>query len=401
MSMSSAHPPPKLPRNVWLLGFASLLNDIASEMIYPLLPHFLLAVLGGSRQFLGIIEGAAESLASLLKLGAGAWSDRVGKRKNLAVAGYAIAAVARPLIGLAAAPWHALALRLADRFGKGIRTAPRDALIADSTDESIRGRAFGFHRGMDHLGAAIGPLLAMLFLWLWPGHLRTMFVLTLMPGLAVVALLVFGLREPPPAAPPAEQPLVWTLRPFGANFRVFLATLVLFTLGNSSDAFLLVRAGELGVPQHLLPLLWFAFHVVKSSGNIAGGALVDRAGPRLPLAAGWLAYAAIYLGFAFATSAWHVWTLFLGYGIYYALAEPAEKTLVAQLAGPEHKGLAFGWYNLAIGIAALPASVIFGILYQQLGPVVAFGSGAGLALGALGLLNFVRLTGDTGNKPNT
>lgn len=385
---------PRLPRNVWLLGFASLLNDIASEMIFPLLPNFLLGVLGGSKQFLGIIEGAAESLASLLKLFAGAWSDRVGKRKNLAVAGYAVAAIARPLLGVATAPWHALGLRLADRFGKGIRTAPRDALIADSTDEGMRGRAFGLHRGMDHLGAAIGPVLAMLFLWLWPGHLRTMFVLTFLPGLAVVALLVVGLREPPHVALPAEKPLEWTLQPFGANFRVFLAALILFTLGNSSDAFLLVRAGELGVPQYLLPLLWFAFHVVKSSGNMAGGALVDRAGPRMPLAAGWLAYAAIYLGFAFASSAWHVWTLFLGYGIYYALAEPAEKTLVAQLAGEQHKGLAFGWYNLAIGIAALPASVIFGILYQQLGPVVAFGSGAGLALGALGLLLLGRTLND-------
>lgn len=390
--MTTGDPPPvaKLPRNVWLLGFVSLLNDIASEMIYPLLPQFLLGVLHGSKQNLGVIEGAAESLASLLKLFAGAWSDRVGKRKSLAVAGYAIAAIARPLIGVASAPWHVLSLRLADRFGKGIRTAPRDALIADSTDESLRGRAFGLHRGMDHLGAAIGPLAAMLFLWLWPRHLRTMFVLTLIPGLAVVALLVFGLRKAPHTAPPAEKPLEWTLRPFGANFRVFLAALVLFTLGNSSDAFLLVRAGELGVPQYLLPLLWFAFHAFKSSGNMASGALVDRIGPRLPLAAGWLAYAAIYLGFAFAGSAWHVWTLFLGYGIYYALAEPAEKTLVAELAGPEHKGLAFGWYNLAIGIAALPASVAFGILYQQLGPVVAFGSGAGLALAALVLLIFIR-----------
>ncbi len=387
---------PKLPRNVWLLGFASLINDIASEMIYPLLPQFLLGVLQGSKQYLGIIEGTAESLASLLKLFAGAWSERVGKRKNLAVAGYAIAALARPLIGLATVPWHAFALRLADRFGKGIRTAPRDALIADSTDETLRGRAFGFHRGMDHLGAALGPLVAMAFLWFWPGHLRTLFILALIPGLAVVALLVFGLREPPHAAPSAEKPLEWTLRPFNANFRIFLAALVLFTLGNSSDAFLLVRAGELGVPQHLLPLLWLAFHVVKSSGNMVGGALVDRAGPRMPLAAGWLVYAAIYVGFAIAASAWHVWTLFLGYGIYYALAEPAEKTLVAQLAGPQFKGLAFGWYNLAIGIGALPASVIFGILYQQLGPVAAFGSGAGLAIGALALLIFVRPRRDIG-----
>ena len=377
---------PKLPRNVWLLGFVSLLNDIASEMIYPLLPEFLGKLPGGGKQFLGILEGAAESLASLLKLFAGAWSDRAGKRKHLAVLGYVLAALARPLIGIVTAPWQALVLRLTDRVGKGIRTAPRDALIADSTDEGLRGRAFGFHRGMDHLGAAIGPALATLFLWLWPGNLRTLFLLTVIPGLAVVALLVFGLREPPRSEPVRREPLRLTLAPLGRDFRVFLAALVLFTLGNSSDLFLLVRARELGVPQFLIPMLWLVFHLVKSGGNMLSGGLVDRVGPRLPLAAGWLLYAAVYLAFAFATAAWQAWGLFVAYGIYYALAEPAEKTLVAQLASPQHKGLAFGWYNLAIGIAALPASVAFGFVYQRFGPLAAFGSGAGLALGALGML---------------
>src|SRR5262245_57821323 len=186
MAAPNSPPKPRLPRNVWILGLASLLNDIASEMIYPLLPEFLGKLPGGGKEFLGILEGAAESLASVLKLWAGAWSDRARRRGTLAIAGYALAAVARPLIGSITAPWQALVLRLTDRFGKGIRTAPRDALIAESTDESIRGRAFGFHRGMDHLGAAIGPALATLFLWLWPGHFRTMFLLTLIPGLAVV-----------------------------------------------------------------------------------------------------------------------------------------------------------------------------------------------------------------------
>ena len=395
--MTTADPPPaaKLPRNVWLLGLVSLLNDIASEMIYPLLPEFLGKLPGGGKQFLGILEGTAESLASLLKLYAGAWSDQIGKRKHLAVVGYGMAALARPLIGIVSASWQVLVLRLTDRIGKGIRTAPRDALIADSTGPAIRGWAFGFHRGMDHLGAAIGPALATLFLWLWPGQLRSLFLLTLLPGLAVVALLLLGLREPPRTEAPKHEPLKLTLAPFGRDFRLFLGALVLFTLGNSSDLFLLVRARELGVPQYLIPALWLVFHLVKSGGNLLAGGLVDRVGPRIPLLGGWLFYAAIYLAFAAATAAWQAWALFIAYGIYYALTEPAEKTLVTQLAGPGRKGLAFGWFNLAIGISALPASAVFGFLYQRFGPLVAFGSGAALAGLAAILLAQVRVKPDS------
>lgn len=371
------------------MGFASLLNDIASEMIYPLLGEFLLSI-GGTKSFVGLLEGAAESLASFLKLFAGAWSDRVGQRRHLAIAGYVLAALARPVMGMVAAPWQALGLRLADRVGKGIRTSPRDALIADSTPQELRGRAFGFHRSMDHLGAAIGPLLATAFLYFWPGQLRPLFLVTIVPGLAVVGLLAIGLKEPPRAAPPAQKPLRLSLAPFDGRFRTFLAALFLFTLGNSTDMFLLVRASELGVPQYLLPMLWLVFHVVKSSGNLAGGGLVDRVGPRWPLVSGWLIYAVVYASFAAASQAWHAWVLFCVYGLYYAVAEPAEKTLVTQLGGAEHQGLAFGWYHFAIGIAALPASVLFGLLYQRLGATVAFSTGAGLALAALAVLLFVR-----------
>jgi MFS family permease len=258
-------------------------------------------------------------------------------------------------------------------------------MIADSTIPEMRGRAVGFHRAMDHLGAAIGPILAAVFLWCWPGELRTLFLLTLLPGTIVVGLLVLGLREVKTTGPAeAVPPLV--LQPFDSRFRLLLLALVVFTLGNSSDAFLLVRAGELGVSTAMLPLLWFAFHVVKSVGNVLMGGLVDRVGPRWPLFAGWFLYAGVYIGFGLATNAWHVWTLFLVYGVFYALTEPAEKTLVANLAGPERKGLAFGWYNFAIGSVALPSSLIFGALYERFGPIIAFGWGAGLSLVAILML---------------
>ena len=378
--------PRRLPQNVKLLGWASLLNDVASEMIFPLLPQFLISVLGGNRFYLGIIEGAADSASSLVKLWSGRQSDRGGGRKRLVVFGYALAAIARPLTGILAFPWQLFGVRIADRIGKGIRTSPRDALIADSTEPDIRGRAFGFHRGMDHLGAAVGPLLAAAFLYFWSDGLREMFLLTLVPGVAVVVLLMFGLREPAAAKVAAQQRHTWTLRPFDRRFRLYLLALVIFTLGNSSDAFLLVRAGELGVATWLLPILWCVFHVVKSAGNLLGGRVVDRWGPRPMILIGWLYYAGVYLAFALATAAWQVWALFVAYAIFYAVTEPAEKTLVANLVGPENRGLAYGWFNCAVGIATLPASLAFGALYQTCGPLAAFGSGAGLALVAAILL---------------
>jgi len=378
-----------LPRNVKLLGWASCLNDIASEMIFPLLPQFLITVLGGNRFYLGIIEGVAESASSLLKLGAGAWTDRAGKRRGFVIFGYALAAVSRPVIGTVTAPWQLFFARTADRVGKGIRTSPRDALIADSTTPDFRGRAFGFHRAMDNLGAAVGPLLATAFLWFWPDELRMLFLLTLLPGLIVVGMLVMGLQETV-ATEQTETRFQLSLKPFDRNFRLYLLTLLVFTLGNSSDAFLLIRAGELGVPTTFLPLLWFVFHIVKSGGNLLVGKFVDRIGPRKPMFIGWFIYAGVYIAFGLATAAWHAWALFLAYGVFYAFTEPAEKTFVANLVSPERKGLAFGWYNFSIGVAALPSSLIFGALYQEFGPLVAFGWGAGLALIAACLLTAVK-----------
>lgn len=385
-------PPPPLPRNVKLLGLTSLLNDVASEMIFPLLPAFVKSLPGGNVFHLGLIEGVADSAASLLKLLSGALSDRSGRRKGFVVFGYTAAALARPAIAVVLAPWHLVLVRLAERIGKGVRTAPRDALIADSTEHGVRGRAFGFHRAMDHLGAAIGPLLAAAWLAWGPSDassLRWLFAASLAPGLVVVAIVMFGLRETRRAPEPIERSSSASA-PFGAGFWVYLTALVVFTLGNSSDAFLLWRAEELGVAKPLLPILWCVFHIAKSGGNLLAGRLVDKIGPRPMIFGGWLLYAVIYLAFAFATSAWHVWGLFLAYAVFYAVTEPSEKTLVASLAADENRGQAFGWFNAALGIAALPASLGFGWLYKSWGPEAAFGSGAGLALLAALILLGVR-----------
>jgi MFS family permease len=375
----------RLPRNVLILGATSLVNDIASEMVFPLLPAFLISVLHGNRFSLGVIEGIADSTASFLKLISGGWSDRMRSRRGFVLLGYGVAVLTRPLLGLIHAPWQLAVLRATDRFGKGVRTSPRDALIADSTDPSMRGRAFGFHRAMDHLGAAIGPLLAAGFLWLWPDQFQTLFLWTLLPGLLVLALLLFGLRDVPAAHPAPRRPPL-TLAPFDRRFRLFLLSLFVFTLGNSSDAFLLLRAGELGVPTPALPLLWCAFHIAKSSGNWLVGPWVDRWGGRPFILSGWIVYAVIYLGFGLADTAWQAAAFFIAYAVFYALTEPAEKTLVVQLAGSERKGLAYGWYHFANGISTLPASLFFGFLYQRWGALIAFGSGAAFALVAAGIL---------------
>jgi MFS family permease len=376
---------PPLPANVKCLGAASLANDVSSEMIFPLLPKFLLSVLGGSYIYLGLIEGIADSAASLLRLATGRWSDQAGRRKGFVVAGYALAAAVRPLLALINAPWQLLALRATDRVGKGVRTAPRDALVADSTPPEYRGRAFGFHRAMDHLGAAIGPILAAGFLWLYPEHYRTLFFIASVPALLAVVFLAIALREPDVSARP-DDPARGEARPFGRGFWLFLLAVGVFTLGHASDAFLLVRAGELGLATAALPLLWLVFHLVKSGGSWLLGGAVDRFGPRPLLLAGWLVHAAVYLAFGLASAAWQAWALFVPFGLYHALAEPAEKTLVAELTGDETKGLAYGWHGTVVGILTFPAGLLFGAIYQGFGALAAFAAGASLSLVAVAAL---------------
>ena len=377
-----------------VLAAVSFLTDASSEIIYPLLPIFLTTVLGAGASAVGAIEGAAETTSALLKLASGWWSDRVSRRKPLVVAGYALASFARPLVALAQSATEVLFIRLTDRVGKGVRGAPRDALIAESVDPAIRGRAFGFHRAADHAGAVVGPLIAFALMQWEQVPLRTVFLLAAIPGVLSVIVLVAGVRETPRTVhvAPAADAKAPRLRgvPLGRPFWTFFASVLLFTLGNSTDAFLILRANQLGVSVALVPVLWAALHVVKSAASMPGGVLSDRFGRKPVILAGWAVYGAVYFAFGRATEAWHAWALFLAYGVFFGLTEGTERAMVADLVGRDRRGTAFGWYNLAIGIGALPASLLFGILWDRLGPTAAFDVGALLAIAAAMVLLAVR-----------
>jgi MFS family permease len=375
--------------NVLLLGIVSFFNDAASEMIYPLLPVFLTAVLGVGPAAIGIIEGIAESTASFLKLASGFISDRVHRRKNWVVGGYLLSNTVRPLIGLAVSWPGVLVLRFIDRIGKGVRTSPRDALIAESTPMHYRGKAFGFHRAADHAGAVVGPLLATLLIAFFQFDLKTVFMLSVIPGLLAIAVLSAGVKETPLEARPAARHeslrIRQAWREMPQTLRRFAMILFLFTLGNSTDAFLLLKAQQLGVSVPLIPVLWTVLHIVKMGSSLPGGIASDRLGRKGVIVTGWMVYALTYAGFIFADSTWQAWALFMIYGLYFGLTEGAEKALIADLA-PEHlRGSAFGLYHLMIGIGALPASLLFGWVWQIYGDAAAFGMGASFALAA-GLL---------------
>jgi len=369
----------RLGRNIVALGLVSFFTDMSSEMIYPLLPVFLTVTLGASAAFVGAIEGAAESVSALLKLASGWWSDRVHARKPFVLTGYVIASVTRPLIAIAQSAGQVLAIRVTDRVGKGLRSSPRDALIADSVDPAIRGRAFGFQRAWDNAGAVAGPLIAFVLLQ-WDGMtMRHVFWLALVPGALAVATVVWGVREVPRQTARSGAPLDLS-QPMGGRFWAFMAVIFVFTLGNSTDAFLLLRAKQLGVPLALTPIIWALLNAVKSLTNTPGGALSDRVGRRPTLVIGWLFYAGVYFAFARASQQWHAWALFAVYGIYFGFTEGAERALVSDIVPAERRGTAFGWFNLAVGLGALPASLIFGVIWDRVGAGAAFTLGGSLAL---------------------
>lgn len=375
----------KLHRNVRALGFVSFLTDASSEMIYPLLPVFLSTVLGAGPAFLGLIEGVAEATASLMKLVSGIITDRLGRRKPLVVAGYALSTLSRPIVALAQAPYHVLLIRFCDRVGKGLRTSPRDALVVDSTADGDRGRAFGFQRAMDHFGAVVGPLIGFAAVYWLLLDLRTVFALAAIPGVLAVIVLTRIVTEPRPCTPAARLDLGWG--GLSGTFKYYLLVIVLFTLSNSSDAFIILRARDAGFGEGGILLLWALLHIVKSLSSGAGGALSDRLGRKSLIVAGWTAYAAAYLGFALATGTWHIAALFAFYGLYFGCTEGAERALVGDLVPqPELRGRAYGLYHFAIGTTALPSSLLMGVLYSRFGPLTAFGTGAALSFLSMLLL---------------
>lgn len=425
-----------IPRPVWLLGWSSLFTDAATEMIYPLLPVYLSRVLGAGALSLGIIEGVAEAINSLLKVVSGYASDRWTRRRPIVILGYALSAAARPLIAASSTWPQVLLVRALDRTGKGIRGAPRDAMLVGFATSSTRGRVFGFHRAMDHTGAIVGPLVAAAILFLAPGQYRLVFALTLIPGAIAVALLFlvpepgransFQGRGTPPrlrqgrvamrpdrpvlvgrpanadrcgkasqsaegataAGPPAQVGAVTS--PLPRRLIVFLAVLVVFSLGNSADAFLLLRLSDALGSVTFIPLLWAGIHLVKASLSTWGGTLSDRLGRKRVIVIGWAVYAVVYLGFATARDGATLIAWFLVYGVYFALTEGAEKALVADLTPAAQQGTAFGFYNAALGVGALLASVTFGVLYERFGAATAFGTGSALAAAAAVLLMLTR-----------
>jgi MFS family permease len=386
-----------LPRVIWVLGVASLLNDVSSEAIFPLLPVFLTS-LGAPMRYIGLIEGSADALSSVLKVVAGRLSDR-GPRRLFVVGGYMIPALARAGIAAALAPWHVFAARLLDRTGKGIRSGPRDAMIAESVPPSQRGRAFGLNRSMDHLGAAVGPLLASLLLFAGLST-RMVFLVAAVIGMIAPIVLSFRLREEPydhgDRSGPIDAPERGSLR---AGYRSYLFVCVLFALGNSSDAFLLIRAKEVGWSSSALPLLWAFHHLVKSIAAVPGGTLSDRHSRGIVVSFGWAAYALTYIGFGFASQRWQILALFLVYALYHGLAEGAERAIVADLSDRGARGRAYGLYHGLIGGAALPAGIGTGLIWDRWGPAWALGANAAFAAAASGILFALTFAGPLRRGP--
>lgn len=399
-------------KNVYVLGAVSLFNDFSSEMIYPLIPAFVKSVLGLGPAFLGILEGIAESTNSILKLFAGYFSDKIKKRKPFVVGGYAISNLLRPLIGLTRSWGVLLFLRFSDRVGKGIRTSPRDAMIADYSPIERRGFAFGFQRSMDHAGAVLGSITASLLLYFFTIELKTIFLLSVIPGIIAVLLMIFGVRsihkkdgilknrvEVPEKYLTRDKNTIGKkeilkfsdFKKLGKQFSLYLVVLVIFTLGNSTDAFLLLRASEVGFEITVIPLLWAILHISKAIFCVLGGHISDKIGRKAMIISGWFVYFLTYLGFAYFNEYYLIYLLFIIYGLYFGLTEGVGKALVADIVPRENIGTAFGFYNLSLGIATLPASVIFGLIWKTYSFRAAFLTGAIISIAASIMLVFLRL----------
>ena len=384
----------RLPRNVWAVGFTSFFMDISSEMVINILPLFLANILGVKTSIIGLIDGIAESTASILKLFSGWLSDKMHGRKWLAVIGYGLSALSKPFFYIANSWGIVAGVRWADRVGKGIRTAPRDALVADSVDQKTRGLAFGFHRAMDTAGAMLGILIAALVVWLSQkntGELglptfKTIVLFSLLPALLAVLSLALGAKET--AVTGQRKAPKFSFKNLGKPFIVFLIIVSIFTLGNSSDSFLILRAQNLGVSVLGILIMLAVFNLIYTLVSTPAGSLSDKIGRRRLIIGGWLVYAVIYLGFAMAQTQWQIWVLYAAYGVYYGMAYGSANALVADLVPEDLRGTAYGTYNAVIGLLAFPSSFIAGLLWQEISPAAPFYFGGGLAILAVVLLLF-------------
>src|SRR5687767_1460279 len=388
-----------LSPTVFALSLVSFLNDTSSDIIYPLLPAFLALTLGATPFVIGLIEGFSESVASILKLFSGYLSDKFGNRKFPVFMGYSLAAITRPLLAFVTSWQQVLVVRMTDRVGKGIRGAPRDALIASAVEVDKRGRAFGFNRAADHLGAVVGPVVAFFLLtWLAADpstptarEYQQVFLFASIPvALGLFVIVFFVKEEKKPLPEIGITPIKFTLDAFDSNFKRFLVVIALFTLSNSTDSFLLLRAEQSGVAPAMLPLLWMVLHFSKVFSSVIGGDLSDRIGRKAMIISGWMIYAAVYIGFAFVSEAWQAWALFILYGFYFGLTEGVEKALVADLVTDEKRGTAFGFYNLAYGITVFPASLMFGFVWTRFSVESAFLMSAAISVAAAGGLLAIR-----------
>jgi MFS family permease len=363
-------------KNVFIAGLVSFFMDVSSEMIYPLVPLFLSNILGVNKSVIGLIEGIAESTASLLKVFSGWFSDRIGNRKWLMVAGYGISTFSRPIVALATGWRQVMGSRFMDRFGKGVRTAPRDAIIAESSEKTHLGRAFGFHRSMDTMGAVVGPALAFFLLGLFSNNYRWVFWLSMIPGAIAVLLIIFFITDKKKASVAYSERPKLTLKHFDWKFKSFVAIATLFALGNSSDVFLILRAQQIGISIIMIPVVYLLFNLVYSLSAIPAGVAADRFGRKRVILLGFVLFAILYYGFAMAEDAAAIWVLFAFYGLFMGLTEGIQKAFLATIIPHDFKATAFGVFNTAVGIAAFPASLIGGWLWDHISPSATFYFGA-------------------------
>jgi MFS family permease len=366
-----------LGKNILSLGLVSLFTDLSTEMAYPIIPVFLKEVLKVQPLFIGLIEAIAESTASILKTFSGYISDRLKKRKFFIFIGYSLSALVKPLLAFATQGWHVLMVRFSDRVGKGIRTAPRDALIADSAKDTYFGRTYGFHRALDTLGAILGPLTAFIILTLSGDNYRLLFGLAIVPGVVAIAIILLGVRE---IVPEAKRVFKFSLRKLDLRLKVFLVIMVIFTLGNSSDAFLLLRARNIGVPATMIPLVWLVFNIAYFLWAFPAGVLSDRIGRRKTIFFGFIIFSLCYTAFSFNHSPLIIWFIFMIYGLYYGFTEGNLRAYVADLTTSEIRATAFGVYHTVVGITLLPANLLMGFLWQKFGFQTALLLGASLSL---------------------